>query len=182
MGGFIKGGYADITDYSVSEFRVERLAGREANSSEPRWEICCTHCGDTQVLPHRKIMPLIESNAAQNLRCANGACPLSRTQARPSETLAELRAQERKQAEEAARAAAEAQRQSEISAAQRQAEASRQRAIQREYIEYVIHQWGAGQSDDKLIPKQRFAAFSADTRQKILDIVRRNPGALISGN
>src|SRR4051812_21858392 len=108
MGGFL-GNYANLTGYQLGSFRISTLAGRDA-AGAPKWEVICESCGSYQIVQHGKIAPLLESKTPENFHCNNGGCSLSRSQSNSGEAWNQFRRRERREAEEAARVAAESRR------------------------------------------------------------------------
>src|ERR1700743_2700916 len=102
--GFI-GNFADLTGYKLGNFQIESLVGRDT-AGYPKWRTVCGKCGQSQVISHRKLAPLIESKAVASFQCTNGACELSRSH-RDTETLADIRRQESREAEQAEKRRAE---------------------------------------------------------------------------
>ncbi len=169
------GPYLNLTDCAVGGFTVESLAGRDA-AGHPKWRVVCSKCGDVQVLPHKKLAPLIDSGAAQNLQCANGACKLSRSN-RYSETLNDFRRQERKEANAAARRAADAQRKADAEAAKARAVA----VLKREWQEYYRHQLQTNIELTEIMPFERWRQLSPGNRQIIMERLRADPTAYFTG-
>lgn len=174
------GTYADFTGYKVGGFTVEGLAARD-NKGVPVFRVVCGNCGHHQALSHARLAPLVQGRATQtSLLCANPACPLSRHE-RQVETIEELRRQERRQREQEASAAAEAQQAAEAKAAQDRAQAARSAEIQRQYIQYVNHQWLVGQEDAKICTRQRWFELTDGTRRTVLDLIEKDPTVRIAG-
>lgn len=174
--GFL-GSYADLSGFRVGRFYIEGLVARDA-SGAPLWRIICQHCHYPQMLRHARLAPLVQGrNTQTTLQCANSACPLSRH----SETIDEFRRRERREAEQAANAATEAQQAAEAKAAKEQAQAARSAEVQRQYIQYVNHQWLAGQEDAKICTRQRWFELTDGTRRTVLDLIEKDPTLRISG-
>jgi len=174
------GTHADLGGQQIGAFRVVELAGRDA-AGAPRWRIVCDGCHYPQTLPHSRIALLVQGRHSQiTLLCANPACPQSHRE-HESETIDEFRRRERREAEQAASAAAEAQRADQASAAKEQADCARSAEIQRQYIQYLNHQWRAGQDDDKICPISKWFALQPGTRRIVNDLIAKDPGAKISG-
>jgi phage terminase large subunit GpA-like protein len=177
--GFI-GTFANLTGYKVGDFKVEGLAGRDA-AGAPRWTVACRKCGQEQVLAHARMATALESKAVNNLVCANPSCPLSRSHDKESESFAEFRQRERREAEQAAR-------QSKAEAAERQAEAAKGRAefekvaaLRMEYRTYWNHQIQTEIEESKLISFKRWQQLQPDTRSLILDKIKTDPTIMVEG-
>jgi hypothetical protein len=112
--------------------------------------------------------------------CANPTCPLAHHESQ-SETIDEFRRRERKEAEQAARATAEAKRAAETKSEKVRKQAARDAQVQRQYICYVNSQWRAGQDDDRICSRRRWFELTDGTRQTILDIIEKDPTARIGG-
>jgi hypothetical protein len=174
-----RGIYADLTGQSIQKFTVEGLAGRDP-SGAPRWKVVCS-CGHPQVLGHAKLLPLVQGRTTQtSLLCGSPACPLSRRESQ-SETIEEFRRQERREAEQAARLAAESQKATEAEAAKRQAEDARIAALKAEYRFYWNHQIKTEIEESKIIPLTRWCELSEGTRKVVLDALSIDPNVRISG-
>jgi hypothetical protein len=89
-------------------------------------------------------------------------------------TLSEFRKRERREAEKAAIAAAEAQSAADAEAAKQRAESARQAEIQRQYVQYVNSQWAAEQSDEKICTWQHWLELTPGTRQLVSDLIAKN--------
>ena len=96
-------------------------------------------------------------------------------------TLSEFRKRERREPEQAAKAATEAQRAADAETAKERAQATRNAEIQRQYARFVVQQWKAGQSDEKICTRKRWFSLSEGTRQMILDTIQKNPAVRIAG-
>ena len=96
-------------------------------------------------------------------------------------TLSEFRKRERREVQQAARAAAEAERSAAAKAAKEQADAARTAETQRQYLEYVNHQWAAAQDDCKICTRQRWFELSDGTRRTVLGLIRKDPTVRIAG-
>jgi hypothetical protein len=172
--GFIRN-FANLTGYKLGTFRIDGLVGRDA-AGYPKWRVICGKCGQEQIVSHSKLAPLIESKAVGNFQCANGACELSRTH-RHSETLADVRRQERREAEQAGKHTPEEQ---EI-ARERAVWASREVELKAEWAEYFRHQIGTQAANEDIIPFCRWQKFTPETRKMILDALRKDPTAFFKG-
>jgi hypothetical protein len=176
------GHFADLTNYRVGSFLIEKFLGRDA-SGAPVWRIVHEDagCNCPQTLPHSKIAPLVQGRHSQiTLLCANPVCPQSHRQSQ-SETHSEFRKRELRESEKAARVAAE-----EKLAADAQAEKDRKQTasdaeIQRQYIRYVHSQWAAKQNDEKICTRQRWFELTPGTRQIVNDLVQKDPTVRIAG-
>ena len=179
MSGFI-GNYADLTNYRLGEFTVEGLAGRNPGG-EPRWNVVCQRCNGLQILPHCKIVRLIEGRRTQlNLQCGNGACPASRTTS-TIESGDEYRRRVRREEAAAASQAAEARHLADAAAVKQRAADAQRLALQREYIRYWIHQTKAGTDDADIVSRARWEQLTPGTREQVLDIITKDPTVRISG-
>jgi hypothetical protein len=96
-------------------------------------------------------------------------------------TLSEFRKRERREAEQAAIAAAEEKRIADAADAKERAQAVRNAEIQRQYARFVVQQWKAGQSDERICTRERWFSLSEGTRQMILDTIQKNPAVRIAG-
>lgn len=168
MGSFL-GTFADLTYCKLGNFEVESLAGRDA-AGHPRWRVVCGKCGDLQIVPHSKIAPLINTKAAANFQCKNGACPLSRNH-HHSETLTDLRQAERREAEEAARRLAEEQR----AAAEIAAEDARLAKLKAQYAFYYRHQLKTKIETAQIVPFERWRQLTPETRKMVIETLRGEP-------
>jgi hypothetical protein len=162
----------------IGDFRVERLCGRDRKGA-PVWSVVCGTCQHEQALPHAKLLPLVLASQP-TLRCANSACPQSRHDSQ-IETITEFRRRERRQAEHAATAVAEAQREADAKAARDREQAVRDAEIQRQYLQYLNHQWAALQEDSKICTRTRWFELLPSTRKYVLDVLSVNPDVRISG-
>lgn len=176
------GTYADLDGQRIGSFRVEGLTGRDA-SGAPVWRVVHEDagCNYPQTLPHSKIAPLVQGRSTQaSLLCANPACPLSHRESQ-SETIDEFRRQERRQREQAETAAAEQKRIADVAVAKERAQSVRNAEVQRQYARFVVQQWKAGQTDERICTRERFFSLSDETRQMILDTIQKNPAVRIAG-
>ena len=80
-----------------------------------------------------------------------------------------------------ARAAAESQAVAEAEAARDREQAVRDAEIQRQYLQYLNHQWGAGQEDSKICTRTRWFELQPSTRKYVLDALGTYPAVRISG-
>jgi hypothetical protein len=96
-------------------------------------------------------------------------------------TLSEFRKRERREAEKAAIAAAEEKRIADAADAKERAQAVRNAEIQRQYARFVVQQWKAGQSDERICTRERWFSLSEGTRQMILDTIQKDPAVRIAG-
>jgi hypothetical protein len=176
------GHFADLTNYRVGSFLIEGFSGRDA-SGAPVWRIVHEDagCNYPQTLPHSKIAPLVQGRHSQiTLLCANPACPQSHRE-NESESIDSFRRRERQEAEQAVRITAEAKRVADAQADKDRMQAARDASIQRQYLQYLNHQWNAGQTDEKICPRSRFFRLSDGTRRIVLDMIERNAAVRIAG-
>jgi hypothetical protein len=174
------GQYLNLAGYTVGNFKVESLAGRTGTGS-PRWKLRCTSCGDYQTLDHATLMPLIQGRQSQmSLQCT-GSCPLSRT-VRVSESLFDIRRQERMEAKAAEEQAAQvAKASAEAKAVKRAADAGRL-ALQREYIRYWNHQIKNTETNESEIASlKRWTELTNDTRSRIMEIIGKDATVRVTG-
>lgn len=106
---------------------------------------------------------------------------LSGTHELVSETFSQFRMRERRESEQAAKVADEQKRISDAANAKERAQAARNADIQRQYARFVVQQWKAGQSDEKICTRERWFSLSEGTRQMILDTIQKNPAVRIAG-
>jgi hypothetical protein len=174
------GTYANLAGLKIGQFTVEELAGRDA-SGAPRWRIVCADCHYPQTLPHSRIAPLVQGrNTQTTLRCANPACPQSHRESQ-SETIDEFRKRQRREAEQAARVAAEVQRAAEAETVKQRIEDARIAALKAEYRFYWNHQINTTIEESRIAPLARWCQLSDGTRKTVLDRLRANPTARIQG-
>lgn len=177
--GFI-GTYADLTGYKIGLFRVHALAGRDATGA-PRWKLICKECGQEQVLAHTKVATVIEAKAPDNLACVNPSCPLSKSQAKPSESLADFRKRGRIEVEQAARQAESEATHRQKQAAKEQADAAKLAALKCEYRTFWLHQIKTQIEESKITSFKRWRQLQPDTRQMILDKIKEDPTIMVEG-
>lgn len=171
---FIGTYYADLTGQQIGAFRVESLAGRDA-SGAPCWRIVCDRCQYPQTLPHSKIAPLVQGRNSQvSLLCANPACRHSHRE-QQSETIDEFRRRERREAAQEAKADAETKRLSDAQAEKDRKQSARDAVIQQQYLQYLNHQWAAGQMDEHICTKKRWFELTPSSRQIVLDLIQKDP-------
>ena len=96
-------------------------------------------------------------------------------------TLAEFRRRERREAEQAAKAAAEAQRVAEAETVKRRIEEARIAALKAEYRFYWNHQINTTIEESKIAPFSRWCELQDGTRKTVLDRLRANLTARIQG-
>jgi len=96
-------------------------------------------------------------------------------------TLAEFRRRERREAEQAAKAAAEAQRVAEAETVKQRIEDARIAALKAEYRFYWNHQINTTIEESKIASLARWCQLSDGTRATVLDRLRANPTARIQG-
>lgn len=181
MNEFVCGTYRDLTGMVVvGGFVVEGRVGRDS-SGAPRWRISCKCCGWQQTLSHSKLAPLVESRATQaTLQCSNGECPLSR-QHHESESISQMRRQERLEAERAANAADEAQRAAEEKAAKGRQQTAKLEALKNEWRGYWLHQICTDIEADKIASFERWQRLSPETRRAVLDRINADPACYFPG-
>ena len=97
------------------------------------------------------------------------------------ETLSEFRKRERRELEQVARAAAEAQRAADAEAAKQRIEAARIAALKATYRFYFNHQINTTIDQSKIAPLSRWCELSDGTRKTVLDILRSDPNVRIAG-
>jgi hypothetical protein len=176
------GTFADLTGYRINNFMIEGLSGRDV-SGAPFWRVVhqAAGCNYPQSLPHSRIAALVQGRHSQiSLLCANPACPLSHRESQ-SETIDEFRRRERREAEQAARAAAEAKREADAKAETDRRQAARDAEIQRTYIRYLNAQWRAGQDDDTICSRRRWFELTPGTREIVMDLIEKDPMVRIGG-
>jgi hypothetical protein len=96
-------------------------------------------------------------------------------------TLSEFRKRERRAAAQEAKAAAEQKAIADAADAKELAQAARNAEIQRQYARFVVQQWKAGQTDERICTRERWFSLSEGTRQMILDTIQKNPAVRIAG-
>lgn len=163
MTGFI-GSFADLTGFTVGNFKVEELAGRDRNKA-PLWRVICQQCHCDQVFNHARLTSALETKTAEQvLHCQNAACIRSRSSVVRTETLSDVRRAEREQQE---RTELEAQRQRELAAR----EAGKQadiRAEQQTWIRFANAQIKAGVAVEDLMTFESWQRQSDHWREEIL--------------
>jgi hypothetical protein len=174
------GNFADLTGLRIDNFTVLSIAGRDS-ARAPRWRVLCGECCQEQVIPHAKLAAVLESKAPANLRCANAACPSSWSQTNHSESLAEFRQRQRREADEAAQADAEKQEAAEIEAAQQRAEEARLAALKAEYRFYFNHQLRTEAKESDIVPLERWQQLTNETRRMVLERISKDPAVWFRG-
>lgn len=159
--GFLQGNFRDLTGEIVGVFTVQRLVGRDA-AGAPKWEVRCEACTACQVVPHAKLAPMIASRAT-NLQCINPDCVNYRSHGH-TQTLADVRREERKQAEQDARQAVEEQRKVQEAAAKN----ARLAAVRDEYRKYYVHQLGTPIDYADIVSFDRWRQLVPETRRMVL--------------
>jgi len=175
------GNFADLTGYKISSFRVEGLAGRDA-AGAPRWSVVCGECGEPQVVPHARAAALLESKTGDdNLYCTNGGCPLSRSQASSSETFAQFRKRERREAAEQGRRVAEAQSAAEAEAAKQRVKDAKLSALRAEYVRFWNHQIKTRIEESKIVTFDRWQQLTEHTRRMVLSRISADSTVYFEG-
>jgi hypothetical protein len=88
-----------------------------------------------------------------------------------SETLADIRRQER----QAELKAAEAQRAAAADNEKERRKAERADRIMREYLAYLNHQWRLGAADDNICKQSRWFTLSDVSRKAVVNAMEKNP-------
>lgn len=170
------GTYADLTGYHIGSFTVDGLIGRD-KSGAPTYRVKCGQCWSHQGIGHARLAHLTQSKASQrSLCCNNPACPLSRHE-HHSESLGDLRGQERKQAEQAA----EAVRLARIEAEKQRAKAAQIAALKAEYRRYWNHQMRTNIEQSKIVKLERWQQLTEGTRRLIMDRISKDPTVYFEG-
>ena len=175
------GTFANLTGYSVgANFYVDELVYRDTRGV-PVWRVVCRRCGHSQPISHVKLAPLIQGrHTEKSLYCASPGCDFSRSQS-GAETISEFRQQERKQSEQAAKSAAEAQCTANEQAAKERTQSVRNEEVQRQYMRYIVHQWRAGQNDHRICTRQRWFELTDATRRTVLNLIEKDPHVRVNG-
>jgi hypothetical protein len=169
MNNFL-GTFANLAGKRIGRFIVTELAGRDT-SGAPRWKVVCDECSYPKTLSHSKLAPLVQGRHSQiSLLCQNPACPLSHRE-NQTETLTDIRRQER----QAEAKAAEAQREAAANAEKEQKKAVRDDRIRREYLAYLNHQWRVGAADKDICTQKRWFSLSDSSRKHVLDAAEKHP-------
>jgi hypothetical protein len=174
------GTFVDLSSYRVGIFKVEGLAGRDSTGA-PKWKVICKECGQEQVLAHAKIAPMIEAKAPNNLTCVNAECFLSRSQVEPSESFADLRKRERREAEQAARLAESEATHRQEQAAKQRAEAARLAALKDQYRFVWLHQIKTQIEESRIISFKHWQQLDPSTRRMVLEKTRTDPTLMVEG-
>jgi hypothetical protein len=141
----------------------------------------CDECSFPQSISHARLAPLVQGQHSQiSLLCANPACPQSHCE-HESETLSAFRKREFRESEKTAKVAAEAKRVADAQADKDRMQAARDAWIQRQYLQYLNHQWNAGQTDEKICPRSRWFQLTDGTRRIVLDMIEKNAAVRIAG-
>ena len=175
------GTFANLMGYRVgANFYVDELMSRDTRGA-PVWCVVCRRCGHSQPIAHGRLAPLLQGRRTEkSLHCANPGCELSRSQS-GAETISEFRQREQKQSEQAAKTAAEAQRTADEQVTKERAKTVRNEEIQRQYMRYIVHQWRAGQDDDRICTRQRWFELTDATRRTVLDLIERESHVRVNG-
>jgi hypothetical protein len=96
-------------------------------------------------------------------------------------TLSEFRKRERREAEQAARAAAEEKRIADAEAVRQRIKDARIAALKAEYRFYWNHQIKTSIEESKITPFVRWCELSDGTRRTVLDLIQKNPAVRIAG-
>ena len=96
-------------------------------------------------------------------------------------TLSEFRKRERREAEQAAKAAAEAKRAADAEAVQQHIKDAKIAALKAEYRFYWNHQINTTIEESKITPLARWCELSDGTRKTVLELLRADPTARIQG-
>lgn len=96
-------------------------------------------------------------------------------------TLSEFRKRERRDAEQAAKAAAEVQRAADAETVQQRIKDARTAALKAEYRFYWNHQINTTIEESKIVPFSRWCELQDGTRKMVLDILRADPNVRIQG-
>lgn len=164
------GTFANLTGRKIGKFVVDGLSGRD-KSGAPVWRVLCDHCSYPQTMPHSKVAPLVQGRHSQiSLLCQNPACPLSHRE-NQTETLTDIRRQER----QAELKAAEAQRQAAANDEKERKKAARAYRIQRDFLAYLNHQWRVGAADKDICTQKRWLSLSDSSRKNVLNAMEKNP-------
>jgi len=168
---FLNGRFANLEGYHVGEdFTVQSLAGRDARGA-PRWEISCNRCSQTQFITHARLAALVGMHGQRSLQCSNPQCSLACHSSSNSVTLAELRRQERQEAEEAAQSK---ERVEEMAAKQRE-KAARIEAERLRYNRYYVHQLKTAAPIGALATFERWQQLPVSARDYILGRIVEDP-------
>jgi hypothetical protein len=178
------GGYADLTGFLVGNFKVECLAGRDRNR-QPLWKTTCifVRCGMEQTFTHRELSSALESGRpGEVLFCKNERCPNSRMKdVDETPSLFEMRRQEREKRQRAEQQAAADRASVEQEVAAAKAKEARLGPLRAEWNEYSNHQINAGVPLQEIAPLSRWAEISNSLRGRIMDAIRKDPVAKVTG-
>jgi hypothetical protein len=97
------------------------------------------------------------------------------------ETLSEFRKRERREAEQAAMVAAEAQRAADAETTKQRTKDARIAALKAEYRFYWNHQIKTSIEESKITPFVRWCELSDGTRKTVLDLIQKDPTVRIQG-
>lgn len=176
------GGYADLTDFRVGKFVVDRLAGRN-RAGQPIWDVTCNHCHMSQRFDHRTLCNAVETSRPEEvIFCKNERCPNScKNDVAESESLFEIRRQEREKRKRAEQQAAADRAKAEREAAKIKVREARLASVRAEWNAYSNHQINAGTPLQEIASLSRWAEISESLRKRIMDAIRSDPNARVTG-
>ncbi len=172
MQTFIRGRWRSYVGETVGGFYVFDIASQVTANRDgsPRYDVRCNSC------LHYDIRTQLELSTAANgarMFCSNQTCPASRVEHPESESLTDLRRQEREQEarterEQASRRAEAARRAAKDAAGRKHLDSFRE-----DHRRYTLQQINQGVPAEQIMSLHKFADLRDDVRDKINQAVRR---------
>lgn len=168
--GFI-GNYADLTGFTVGNFIVVQLAGRD-RSKAPVWCVRCKLCGREQVFAHSKLTNRLETRSAgETLFCQNQACSLSRKEPVTTESLRDVRRAEVEQRKQSERIETERRDRASQEAADKAAREAALAPMRADWHRYVINRINAGIAANQILNFDRWQQIGDAARTRFMHLV-----------
>jgi hypothetical protein len=162
MSRFLRG-QADLTGWTIGQFRVVELAGHDAARRQARWKVRCP-LGHEMIFSHSQLTNRMQS--AAEIFCQNGTCKFSRPEVPRRETIGDIRREEYEAAQQRKQEAAEAK-----AAAQKKAGAEAALRLEKQkWIRFTNAQMKAGvmPEDEGFMSFERWNRQSEHWRDSIL--------------